>query len=34
MGLRERKGLLMETITTPYALGSEDGEALWFFGML
>ena len=34
MGLRERKGLLMETNTTPYALGSEDGEALWFFGML
>ena len=26
--------MLMETNTTPYALGSEDGEALWFFGML
>ncbi len=24
----------METNLTPYALGSEDGEALWFFGML
>ncbi len=24
----------MDTNLTPYALGSEDGEALWFFGML
>ena len=24
----------MHTTPTPYALGSEDGEALWFFGML
>ena len=24
----------MTTMPTPYALGSEDGEALWFFGML
>ncbi len=24
----------MDTNPTPYALGSEDGEALWFFGML
>ena len=24
----------MNTNPTPYALGSEDGEALWFFGML
>jgi hypothetical protein len=24
----------MTTNPTPYALGSEDGEALWFFGML
>ena len=24
----------MNTNPTPYALGSEEGEALWFFGML
>ncbi len=24
----------MNTNPTPYALGSEDGEAFWFFGML
>lgn len=24
----------MDTNRTPYALGPEDGEALWFFGML
>src|SRR5215216_7883196 len=24
----------MDTNRTPYALGSEDGETLWFFGML
>jgi len=24
----------MDTNRTPYALGSEDGEALWFFGIL
>jgi hypothetical protein len=24
----------MDTNSTPYALGAEDGEALWFFGML
>jgi hypothetical protein len=24
----------MDTNLTPYALGSEDGEALWFFGTL
>src|SRR5215210_9159306 len=24
----------MDTNPTPYALGSEDGEALWFFGTL
>ena len=24
----------MTTNPTPYALGPEDGEALWFFGML
>src|SRR5215207_286091 len=24
----------MDTNRTPYALGSEDGEMLWFFGML
>ena len=24
----------MTTMPTPYTLGSEDGEALWFFGML
>ena len=24
----------MDTTPAPYALGSEDGEALWFFGML
>ena len=24
----------MNTNPTPYALGSEDGQALWFFGML
>ena len=24
----------MTTMPTPYALGSEDGESLWFFGML
>ena len=24
----------MTTMPTPYALGSEDGETLWFFGML
>jgi quercetin dioxygenase-like cupin family protein len=24
----------MDTNPTPYALGSEEGEALWFFGML
>jgi hypothetical protein len=24
----------MNTNPTPYALGCEDGEALWFFGML
>jgi len=24
----------MATNLTPYALGSEDGEALWFFGTL
>jgi quercetin dioxygenase-like cupin family protein len=28
----ERK--LMDTNRTPYALGAEDGEALWFFGIL
>ena len=26
--------MLMENNTAPFALGPEDGEALWFFGML
>ena len=34
MGVRERKGMLMETNITAYTLGHEEGEALWFFGML
>src|SRR5829696_9413395 len=31
---RERRRMLMDANLTPYALGSGDGEALWFFGTL
>ena len=31
---RRRRRRLIDTNRTPYVLGSEDGEALWFFGML
>jgi quercetin dioxygenase-like cupin family protein len=30
----ERRRMLMDTDPRAYALGSEDGEALWFFGTL
>jgi quercetin dioxygenase-like cupin family protein len=31
---KERRRMLMDATPTPYVLGSEEGEALWFFGML
>src|SRR5215207_11146223 len=31
---RERRRMLMDANPLPYALGSEAGEALWFFGTL
>ena len=34
MGKRAGKEQRMDANPAPYALGSEDGEALWFFGML
>jgi mannose-6-phosphate isomerase-like protein (cupin superfamily) len=34
MGAVRKMGFTPDTNLTPYALGSEDGEALWFFGTL
>jgi hypothetical protein len=34
LGKRAGKEQRMDANLAPYALGAEDGEALWFFGML